>query len=130
MTKSEINTIAKNIINDLDLPSVSIDFFEENTNRLGEYWNETTTPNGTFSISFFGTPTLNTLLHEIAHHTQYCREGKTNHSVKFHRICFEIQDMCKALYGFKKLNVSGKGLYHTISYTKAMREWFNNRQAA
>lgn len=121
ITQQEAKLLVKHMARDIEVPTPKISFLSECADTFGDY-------SGDFSkIRLFGEFTLNTLVHEFAHHVQFQREGATNHRVGFHRICFELRDYLKSCYG---IEVRPNSYTNTQSYLTALDEWFKQKAIA
>lgn len=119
ITAADAKTLVKHMSRDFDIVAPRLSFLKSDSETLGDY--------GFNQIRIFGSITIGTLVHEFVHHLQFCREGKTNHSVNFHRACFEVRDYLLSVYGIDCRDING--YTHTASYDKALTEWFNAKMA-
>jgi hypothetical protein len=117
ITLEDAKVWAKHLARDMDVPRIKwIGLIPKNGEFAGAY--------GAGTITSAGRITLQTLLHEFAHHVHQCRLGKPlkrAHAVGFHRICFEIRDLVAALYGLDLIGING--YEHTEGFAQALDEW-------
>ena len=124
VSHEDAKCVVKHMCRDMGVPEIRCFFETKHSDLRGEY-----VPG--VCIVFYGGVRLSTVLHELAHHVHESRKSGVikAHNLTFHRICFEVRDVFRSLYGYDALKVSGPYV-NTIAYEKALNEWFETRRAS